>query len=108
IPDPIHLCSEWSTPQDRGMMLGLFQIGNSVGRSLFTIIQGFLYDWNFHASWFVAYLWPALGFIGIKQATVPVEHAALEAAALEQKERRESHGLSYHTEDVADAEQTLV
>ncbi|GIQ91478.1 major facilitator superfamily protein, partial [Kipferlia bialata] len=32
-PAFIHLCSEWASPQDRGMMLGLFQIGNSLGRS---------------------------------------------------------------------------
>ncbi|GIQ90905.1 major facilitator superfamily protein, partial [Kipferlia bialata] len=72
-PTYIHLCSEWATPQDRGMMLGLFQVGNSLGRSIFSIFQGYLYDWNLQTSWFLAMVWPTIGFMCILLAAVPTQ-----------------------------------
>ncbi|GIQ80308.1 major facilitator, sugar transporter-like [Kipferlia bialata] len=78
-PNFIALCSEWSSPEDRGMMLGLFQIGNSLGRSIFSLALGYLYDWNPHASWFIALSWPVIGVIVTALAKVPHERHMIEA-----------------------------
>ncbi|GIQ85423.1 major facilitator superfamily protein [Kipferlia bialata] len=72
-PSFIHLCSEWASPEDRGMMLGVFQIGNSLGRSVFSMLQGYLYDANITFSFLFALVWPVSGFICTIMATVPVE-----------------------------------
>ncbi|GCA63659.1 hypothetical protein KIPB_011156, partial [Kipferlia bialata] len=61
-------------------MLGLFQIGNSLGRSIFSLIQGYLYDWNLDASFFLAMVWPTIGFFCTFLASVPVEAHKIEAA----------------------------
>ncbi|GIQ84354.1 major facilitator superfamily protein, partial [Kipferlia bialata] len=83
-PSFIQLCSEWASPEDRGMMLGLFQIGNSLGRSVFSLLQGYLYDWNYTASYFIAMAWPLIGYVCIAVASVPVQAHMLEKARREQ------------------------
>ncbi|GIQ81129.1 tetracycline resistance protein, TetA/multidrug resistance protein MdtG, partial [Kipferlia bialata] len=79
-PAFLFLCSEWASPKDRGMMLGLFQIGNSLGRSVFSLLQGYLYEWDLQASFVIAYIWPLIGFLCTFFVTVPVEKHLIEKA----------------------------
>ena len=42
----LQLVSMYTVPQNRGQTLGIFQIGNSIGRTLSGLLTGIFYDYN--------------------------------------------------------------
>ncbi|GIQ83299.1 major facilitator superfamily protein, partial [Kipferlia bialata] len=92
-PSFLHFCSEWSSPEDRGMMLGLFQIGNSLGRSVFMLVQGYIFDWDNHVSWVIALIYPVIGIICTIVPQVPLERHQIEAEIRKRAAEQEDSNL---------------
>ncbi|GIQ91744.1 major facilitator superfamily protein, partial [Kipferlia bialata] len=62
-PAFVYLAAIYAGSHDRGTVLGVFQMGNSIGRSLFPIIHGRIFDYNWRLCYLIASLYPIIGFV---------------------------------------------
>ncbi|ESU35503.1 Transporter, MFS superfamily [Giardia duodenalis] len=89
----IQFATLYTTPKNRGTLLGLFQIGNSIGRFGGALIGGELYNWNWRngSIFFLLYGFASLLFLCFVKPPLEQNTAAqIEQKQLEQKRRQAS------------------
>eukprot|EP00768_Dysnectes_brevis_P007207 gnl/Dysnectes_brevis/59_a74_8131.p1 GENE.gnl/Dysnectes_brevis/59_a74_8131~~gnl/Dysnectes_brevis/59_a74_8131.p1 ORF type:complete len:648 (+),score=248.35 gnl/Dysnectes_brevis/59_a74_8131:75-2018(+) len=77
-PSYLSMCSLFATPQNRGSILGISQFGNSIGRSVPTIIMGYLFGWNNSASFLISLVYPIVAFILTVTAKATIQRSDIE------------------------------
>lgn len=88
----IQFASIYATPQNRGTLLGVFQIGNSVGRIIAALISGVLYDWSWRDGSFLFTVFGSVSLILLSLATPPLERPEMDAVAQKMEETKLQEG----------------
>jgi len=88
----IQFASIYATPQNRGTLLGVFQIGNSLGRIIGALVSGVMYDWSWRDASFLFTVFGAASLILLSVATPPLERPEMDAVAQKMEEVRLEEG----------------
>ncbi|ESU35531.1 Transporter, MFS superfamily [Giardia duodenalis] len=83
----IQFATLYTTPKNRGTLLGLFQIGNSIGRFGGALIGGELYNWNWRNGSIFFLLYGFMSLLLLCFVKPPLEQNT--AAQIEQKQREQ-------------------
>ncbi|ESU38395.1 Transporter, MFS superfamily [Giardia duodenalis] len=88
----VQFATLYTTPQNRGTLMGLFQIGNSIGRFGAALMAGELYNWNWRNGSLLFMLYGSVSLIFLCFVRPILEQNV--ANQLEQKQKEERASLA--------------
>lgn len=82
----LTVVSYYTEPRDRGQLMGLFQIANSLGRMLSAWTTGLMQDYNIRDTLSLISIFGAASLVLLFFARPPIQRQQMDAAAQKQRE----------------------
>ncbi|GIQ83264.1 major facilitator superfamily protein [Kipferlia bialata] len=87
-PSYIYLGATYASTHDRGSVLGAFQIGNSIGRSVLSIVHGFIFDYSWRLCLLLAAVYPCIAAWLMYMCPFSLTTNTIEVQAQRQREQK--------------------
>ncbi|GIQ87569.1 hypothetical protein KIPB_009635, partial [Kipferlia bialata] len=86
-PAFVYLASIYGSSFDRGSVLGTFQLGNSIGRSVFSIVHGYIFDYSFKLCYGLTAIYPGVAILLVALCPFKFTRQNIDKEARKQREQ---------------------
>ncbi|GIQ83999.1 major facilitator superfamily protein [Kipferlia bialata] len=92
-PAYVYLGAIYGGTHDRGSVLGSFQLGNSLGRSILSIVHGFIFDYSWRLSYSIAAVYPIVAAFLMYMCPFQLTRNNLDKEAQKQRNERKKQSM---------------